>query len=343
MISVIHTGGTIASAQTTAGFAPHTTPGFYHLVERCAELLGISVVQQQLADQAGQTIELQDSCTVGATSWLALHHQIERLSRTSQAVVVLHGTDTLAYTACALSFLAPHRSVSTVLTGAQIPWQEPNSDAANNIRLALATAAGHYGDPLGDTLIAFDQRLMRGIRASKLSSRRQDAFYAPGATISTDAIDLGATREQGMAGFQALRPNPLDTDPVIGFSSQVMSLNITPDMPLHWLKQMHQTVPPSGLLLNLFGLGSAPNAQSLMACCNALSDAGWLIMARSICNDGGIDWQVYEATATFRDGVVISGRDISHEAAIVKLRAALLQANPKQWIERNVAGEWHIN
>ncbi len=342
MISVIHTGGTIASAQTTAGFAPQTTPGFYHLVERCADLLGIAVVQQQLQNADGQTVDLQDSCTIGAASWRVLNQHIERLCETSQAVVVLHGTDTMAYTASALSLLAPRRSISTVLTGAQIPWQEPNSDAANNIRLALAAAAGHYGDPQGDTLIAFDQRLMRGIRASKFSSRRQDAFYAPGATTSTDAIDLGATREQGINHFQQQRPNLTGLAPVTQFSTQVMSVNITPDMPLEWLSILGKTTTPGALLLNLFGLGSAPDARALVQVCNDLSAAGWLLMGRSICSDGGVDWQVYEATAAFRDSVLICGRDISHEAGIVKLRAALCQPTPKHWIAQNVAGEWTI-
>lgn len=343
MISVIHTGGTIASTQTGSGFAPNTTPAFYHLVERCADLLGVEVMQQQLQDAAGQTIDLQDSCTVGADSWLALHDHIDRLSGQSDAVVVLHGTDTMAYTASALSLLAPRRAVSTVLTGAQIPWQEPNSDAANNIRLALATAAGHFGDPLGDTLIAFDQRLMRGIRASKLSSRRQDAFNAPGASTNTDAIDLGGTREQGIASFQALRPAPQDIPPVLDFGSPVLSFNITPDMPLGWLSGLIDSAPPGGLLFNLFGLGSAPNGGELMAQCDALTAAGWLVMARSICSDGGIDWGVYEAAAAFRHGALICGHDISHEAAVVKLRAALLQAAPREWIQHNIAGEWAIN
>lgn len=331
MITIIQTGGTIASVPSEAGFKPIAGGAFEDLVRHTAEALGEAVSTEPLTDANGQVKPPRDSCEFTPEDWVDLNRQIKRANAEgSNGIVVLHGTDTMAYTASALALMGAGSTAPVVLTGAQIPFSAVGSDARANIELALSAVVGRYGRIENGVLLAFHYRLMRGIRASKVSSRAHGAFAAPGFELRTDQLDayLGVTHAAPV------------TEPAVRFDGKVVSLNITPATDMQMIGDWLLQAPVGGLLLNLYGTGSAPQVQQLLALCEKLVDKGWLIMARSSCPDGEVQWDRYAATAGFNESSVINGRDITQEAASVKLAAAFGRANATEWLSSNIAGEF---
>ncbi len=178
-VAVIVTGGTIAATREESGvglYAPRCGTELLAVTAQLGSSHGYTVTLERWQDAGGQELPLVDSCEINGSHWVLLSAQIDRLLGDHAGVVVLHGTDTLAYTAAALSMLEPKRAGNVVVTGAQIPLVEPGTDAVDNLRLALDTAAGQYGQFAGDTLVAFGGRLLRGVVASKHSTRSFAGF-----------------------------------------------------------------------------------------------------------------------------------------------------------------------
>lgn len=330
MIGVIAAGGTIACEPGEGGYMPAASNTLEALLKETAHLVGLEICLEPLG--AGQTNAGPggDSSTFGSSTWLALHRQIEALTEKVDGIMILHGTDTMTHTASALSYLAPARRRSVVLTGSQLPAGAPGSDAKANIRLALKAAAGDFGDLLGDTYIAFGGRVLRGNRATKLSSHAAEAFIADMSFLPGRSVERPT--------WELQRPVRAATR-ASGFSGPVISLNITPEMPLDILGHLLDQRPPGGLLLNLYGIGSAPSAERLACWCDRLTQAGWLCLGRSQCVSGAIDWSVYAVTEAFRSSALIDGSDIAHDAAVVKLMAAMDGGLGADWLRTNVAGE----
>lgn len=330
MIAVIQTGGTIAGAAEAGKIHPRAGDALGEMIEASARQMNLAVMQEPLRAPSGKKLAARDSCDLGSADWLALQTQLHALAVGCSAIVVLHGTDTMAYTASALSFLAPRQPVPVILTGAQRPHTACDSDAAANIRLALSMAAGQYGNAEGDTLIAFGGKVMRGNRATKTASHRLDGFSGK----------EEATPETGLSLEDWQRQRPDDgPEPATGFANKVVSLNVAPGMPVSWLDSLGRDGVSGGLVLNLFGIGSAPQAAVLSEQIDRLTNSGWLCLGRSICAHGHIDWQIYGSTEVFSDSPLIDGADMTHEAACVKLMAALGSGHDAAWVAQNLAGE----
>lgn len=322
-IGVLLTGGTIASTAGGVGgrFAPHVADPVKAVIRARSEALGLHVRIEHWRDADGEEMSLLDSCDMQPSHWLALSAQIDRLAAESAAVVVLHGTDTLAYTASALALLAPRRSVPILLTGAQIAVGLPDSDAGDNIALALRAAAGEWGDIDGDTLIAFGQCLMRGVRASKFSTSAKNGF-ASRAIPAIDLMSPASSREAVWLEWRASRAALVAASPVKGFSSDVLHLKIHPGEDWSRTASRLLALPPRGLLLSLYGTGSALLAAQLAKLCDELAAKGCPSVAISASPQGGIVWRHYAATQPLEESALIDGGDMTAECATVKLMSA---------------------
>jgi L-asparaginase len=344
LISVLLTGGTIASTATgeEGRFAPHVADPVKAVIEARSEALGLAVEVVHWRDAEGNEMQLVDSCDMRPHHWLALSQQIDRLALNSEAVVVLHGTDTLAYTASALSLLSPRRSVPVVLTGAQVAVGLPDSDAGDNIALALRAAAGEWGDVDGDTLIAFGQCLMRGVRASKFSTSAKNGFGSRAVPL-INLMDPAVSRRAIWQQWQAERAGADEPSPVTGFSEDVIHLEVQPGKDWARTTERLLAVPPRGLLLSLYGTGSSPLAGQLAALCDALADRGCPSVAVSASPQGAIVWQHYAATQPLEESALIDGGDMTTECAITKLMAAahlqLSIAETRAFFASAIAGE----
>ncbi len=349
-VAVIVTGGTIAATRNNAEaglYAPRCGTELMTVTAQLGAAHGYSVTIERWQDARGTDLPLVDSCEVNGEHWVLLAAQITRLLQDHSGVVVLHGTDTLAYTAAALAMLDPQRRGNVVLTGAQIPLVEAGTDAVDNLQLALDTAAGQYGQFAGDTLVAFGGRLLRGVAVTKHSTRSFAGFRSwrcPEFLCNASADVVAEVNRCWQRG----RPSA-DVAParLKGFVSGLLHIRVVPGMPIEplnpWLLSLAASGSLDGLVVELFGAGSAPSADELATIANALAEHQIPVLAVSACPDGAIDWQRYEATAPLLASMLIDGGALTPECAVVKLMGVLHETcnihSIRERMQKSIAGE----
>ena len=349
-VAVIVTGGTIAATREKRGvglFAPRCATELLAVTAEVGTSHGYTVTVERWQAANGSELPLVDSCEINASHWVLLSTQIDRLLIDHAGVVVLHGTDTLAYTAAALALLEPYRAGNVVVTGAQIPLVETGTDAIDNLCLALDTAAGQYGQFAGDTLVAFGGRLLRGVVASKHSTSALAGFrsWRCPEFLCDASADVVAEVNRCWQRSRALSVN--QPRKLQGFVPNVLSLRVCPGLDVRrmreWLLPVADAGDVDGVIVELFGGGSAPAASALAELANSLGERQVPVLAISACADGAIDWQRYEATAPLQASLLIDGGALTPECAAVKLMGILHQTRNiysiREQIRESIAGE----
>ena len=319
---VLYTGGTIGMLQTPHGLAP--AGGFE---ARMRAYLDADPTSPKIHWSLQELSPLLDSANMQQANWLAMREAIvTAVARDGHdGILLLHGTDTLAYSAAALSFLLLGLDVPVLLTGSMLPAGAPNSDAWHNLCGALALFEGglHNGVQL-----FFDGKLLHGARASKLRSEAFDAFAA-----------LPRHRE----GLQASeRPAALHyTRPRVA-----VNLAIQPVFPGLQAEHVQALLASGvrGLLLECYGSGTGPSDDAaLMQVLRDARQRGVLIVAISQCPEGSVVFDTYAAGSRLRDTGVVSAGGMTREAALGKL-FALLGAGldidtAEHWFALDLCGE----
>lgn len=322
-VGVIVTGGTIAATRDDQGsglYAPRCGSELLAMTEQIGRERGFDVCVERWLDASGEVQPLLDSSDVRPHHWLHIDRQVEQLLDHCHGVVVLHGTDTLAYSASALGMLNPRRRGALVITGAQIPLVVEGSDAPGNLSAAIDAAAGMYGDLEGDTVVAFGGQLMRGVRVSKHSTESFSGFKSwNSAAMRTSRGNPGADVLRQWQSARAACQAPRLTDFVEG----VLHLKASPAMDVAWLSRVLLAEPPRGVVIELYGVGSAPGASTLAQMADQLAMHNVPVVAVSACRHGAVDWQRYEATQPLRDSAMMSAGNMTGEAAAVKLAGLL--------------------
>ena len=319
---VLYTGGTIGMLETPAGLAP--AGGFD---ARMREHLSKSADAPQLNWSLRELDPLLDSANMQQANWLAMRDAIvEAVERDGHdGVLVLHGTDTLAYSAAALSFLLLGLPVPVLLTGSMLPAGAPDSDAWDNLEGALRLFEQGLEDGVQ---LYFHGQLLHGARASKLRSEAFDAFKA-----------LARHREGDKAGSI---PGELD----YRVPRQPVNLAVVPVFPGLQAQHLRALLGSGvqGLLLECYGSGTGPSDdQGLL---DALRDArqrGVMIAAISQCPEGAVEFGTYAAGSRLRDTGLVSGGGMTREAALGKmfalLGAGLDAQTAERWFALDLCGE----
>lgn len=306
-VRVIYAGGTIGMVPTAAGFAP--SPDLPALITAAVAASGRPVPDFAFSG----ALDPIDSAEAVPADWTRIAHAVRAALREADGVVVLHGTDTMAHAAAALTLQLGDPGGAVVLTGAQIPFGMTDSDALDNVLDALVAAA----DPALDRVaVAFGGLLLSGARVTKRSSRAFDAFATPNAAL------LGSRTADGRMAVHPLAPldrSAPELVPVAPEPGRVLTLRITPGLPAAAFTAL-AGLKPGAILLECYGLGTAPTADGrLAAAIRQATDDGLVVAIVSQCPHGGVTLGTYAAGAPLVAAGAISAGDMSFEMAFVKL------------------------
>lgn len=318
---VLYTGGTIGMQMSTAGLAPAS--GFEARMRT-----------QQAREDAGalphwvfqELLPPIDSANMNPGHWLAVRDRIITAVETDgcDAVLVLHGTDTLAYSAAALSFLLLGLDLPVVFTGAMQPAGVAGGDAWPNLFGALR--ALQRGVAPGVHLY-FDGQLLHGARCSKLRSDAFDAFQVLPRRRRAERAAIDASID-----YRRVR--------------QAVNLAVLPLHPALQAGQLRALLDSGvqGLLLECYGSGTGPAGDAeLMAVLREAHARGVVLAAISQCPQGHVEFGVYAAGSRLAEAGLVSCGGMTREAALGKLfallGAGLAPAEVEHWLARDLCGE----
>ncbi|UPL05486.1 asparaginase [Pseudomonas sp. IsoF] len=319
---VLYTGGTIGMLETPEGLAP--AGGFdARMREHFAQMADAPQLQWTLQEMN----PLLDSANMQQHNWLAMRDAIVEAVDVAghDGVLVLHGTDTLAYSAAALSFLLLGLPVPVLLTGSMLPAGVPGSDAWDNLCGALRQC--EQGLEEGVQLY-FHGQLLHGCRASKLRSEAFDAFAA----LPRHRDGERATALPAELGYKHPR--------------QPVNLALMPVFPGLQAGHLRALLDSGvqGLLLECYGSGTGPSDdQALLDALQAARQRGVMLVAISQCPEGSVVFDTYAAGNRLRGAGLVSGGGMTREAALGKmfalLGAGLDAAAAEQWFALDLCGE----
>ncbi|AZN35761.1 asparaginase domain-containing protein [Iodobacter ciconiae] len=295
-IRVIYTGGTIGMLPSADGYAP--APDYLQL--QLQNLYpGLSVLEYS---------PLLDSSEMTPALWNRIAADIAADYDDYDGFVVLHGTDTMAYTAAALSYMLENLGKPVVVTGSQIPWCEPGNDAVEHVAAALALA----GRPdCCEVSVVFAGLCLRGNRVRKVDCDGMAAFASPNFPV------LGRW-EAGRWVMATANPwlpksfEPFHLQPVAE-AARIVAAKLAPGFSAQWLASSLTGL--DGVVLETFGAGNAGGQPALMA---ALAKQS-LVVNCTPCLQGSVKMGRYAISGSLASMGVLDGADMTPEAALAKL------------------------
>jgi L-asparaginase len=313
-ILVIYTGGTFGMAHDKDGVLIPFDFGLIleHLPTLRTMALELTVVSFEIPI---------DSSNISPEHWQLLAQIIQEHYNTNDGFVILHGTDTMAYTASALSFMLEGLAKPVILTGAQLPISESRSDARENLITALEIAsAKKNGKPVvPEVCVYFDYELLRGNRSKKVESMQFDAFdsgnYPPLAKAGVK-IDYNLSAIQKVDPTSKLRLHE-------SFDFNVSILKLFPGINEATVQSILNTPNLKAVILETYGSGNAPTSDWLINALKKAIDKGIIILNISQCPGGMVIQGRYETSKDLLRIGVISGADMTTEAAVTKLMILL--------------------
>lgn len=281
---------------------------------------------------------LMDSSDMSPSDWQRIADDIQHNYAKHDAFVILHGTDTMAYTASALSFMFENLDKPVIITGSQIPLAALRSDGQTNLLNALYIAA-YY--PIHEVTLFFNNQLFRGNRSTKSDADGFDAFSSPnypallraGIDIELLNSELGANSSQQLT-VRSVTPQDIGV------------VTLYPGMGAAIIDSLVQQ-PVKAIILQSYGVGNAPQSGQLLASLQRAIDAGVTVLNCTQCYRGTVNMQGYATGNALADIGVVSGQDMTIEAALTKLHyllsrgdnGAMLQAE----LARPLRGELSVN
>ncbi len=311
-VLILYTGGTFGMLPSAQGYVP--SPG---LQQRLLQQLPAS---QRLELPEFDLLEMDrliDSSNLVPADWVAIGQPLLEHWDDYSGFVVIHGTDTMAYTASALSFMLRGLDKPVIVTGSQIPLAALRNDAWDNLLDALLLVANH--PEIREVCLLFNGRLLRGNRSVKVSSDRLAAFASPNFPYLGE-IGIGIKLNTALL----LPPQARDFCLPVFDPASVLMLGVYPGMPAELLASALANPAVRGLVLRTYGAGNPPDAnQAWMAALSAAASRGVVIVNVTQCQSGQVSQGTYATGAALNRMGVIPGSDMTAEAAFSKLHVLL--------------------
>ncbi|MDP4496519.1 asparaginase [Vibrio cholerae] len=311
-IYIAYTGGTIGMKKSDHGYVP--VAGF--MEKQLASMPEFHRPEMPLFT-IHEYDPLMDSSDMTPADWQLIADDIAANYDKYDGFVILHGTDTMAYTASALSFMFENLGKPVIVTGSQIPLADLRSDGQANLLNALHVAANY---PINEVTLFFNNRLMRGNRSRKSHADGFSAFSSPNLPPLLEAginIELSTNVKVDEKPSSEFKVNPITPQPIgvitmyPGISHEVISNTLLQ--------------PVNAMILLTFGVGNAPQNPELLAQLKAASERGVIVVNLTQCLAGKVNMGGYATGCALADAGVISGYDMTPEAALAKLHYLLSQ------------------
>lgn len=321
-VLILHTGGTLGMKGE-----PLKPDAFSQALTESVPAL------EQLADLEVRIVFNLDSSDIGPGHWTQLADEIDGARREFDGFVVVHGTDTMAYTASALSYALLNLTQPVILTGAQRPLSAHRTDARRNLTDAVELATRD----IAGVGICFDGLLLRGVRTTKRDVHDYRAFESPGVgPLARLGVDVAIEDVPGQPGGDyRFRP---------GFDSEVLVVQVTPGMKPELVSDLLKAESElRGLVLAAYGLGTVPTrGPDVPRMVRTAVDEGIDVLAVTQ-SSGKVELSRYENSRALRDAGAIAGGAMTIEAAVTKMMHGLANFDRRDarrdYLLSNIAGE----